>query len=155
MTKKYADLKTHKKTHQREDTSESELDPSVLDDVTDDILNSCDLEWKLERVDNFTPENVEQENHNSVGDFQDDEADVVMRDHIEIEVPRVTEKMKVPRDDQTKIQAENDQAQDGYESGNGDSVIAKVMSNKAFLGTKTRKSRKYSKVCINFSIKLV
>lgn len=159
ITEVYATLKTHQQTHEitYQDSSEIELDRSIFDDVTNVILNSHDHDWKLERVNNFTSdvdnfihENGHQENQDIVQNFQDDEADIIMRDPRDIDITEdihFSTNIQVPRDIETEIQAETDEAQEVcYDNVNGASVMAKVMSNKAFLGTKGTRSRKYSKV---------
>lgn len=136
ITEEYADLKTHQQTHKTtyKDSSETELDHSLFNDVTNnsDVMHSPERDWKLERVDN-----LDQENQHS-DDFQDDESDIIIRH------PRGIQGSEDMRFSQGKIRVEtNPNQEECYEDGSGDSVIAKVMSNKAFLA---KKNKRYSKV---------
>lgn len=156
MAAEFADLQAHRQTHESvyKDSSDTELDHSIFDDVTSesDIIHFSDHDWKSESVDNFTPENVDQDSHDNVVDFQDDERDFILQDPRDICVPIQTpegnqfnKNIEVPRDAKGKIiQKKTNQ---GRENGDSDSVIAKVMSNKAFLAKKTARNRRYSKVC--------
>ncbi|XP_026331374.1 zinc finger protein 665-like isoform X2 [Hyposmocoma kahamanoa] len=143
MTEDYADLKTHQQSHESVymASSETELDHSLFDDVTNDsdIIHPSDRDWKFERIENFTPNDMDQEHQDSVDDFRDDETDIIIRDPRDIHDSE---------DIQGEKQDETDEAHEAcYDNRSGDSVIAKVMSNKAFLGKKTAKNRRYSKVC--------
>lgn len=162
MTEAYADLKIHQQTHESvyKDSNEAEGHHSLFDDITNDsdIIHSSERDWKLEHVENVSPENLDQNNQDS-DDFRDDETDIIIRGPSDIQMPediqfpkeiQDSNDIQHTRDIQGEKQEKTDVAQEEcYEAENDDSVIAKVMSNKAFLAKKTAKNRRYSKVCNN------
>lgn len=136
----YEDLKTHQLTHEPnyKDTTEAELVRFFCDDdMNGNNINSYDPDWKLDHDinDNYTPENIDPENQKY---FKDDDRDKILQETEDF--------LFVPRGAHSDIHAEKN----GflcYEDSIGDEVMAKVMSNSAFLGKKTKKNKRFSKVC--------